>query len=404
MDGSALAPVLERMMWLTGFPGLSVGNVMMILAALAVMHVAVHRDVEPMLLIPLSFGCLLANLPFTTMGAMDEGGLLYYFFEGVRHEIWPPLIFLGLGALLDFGPLLANPSAFLLGAVAQAGVFIAMVAAATSGFTTREAAAIGIIGGADGPVAVFLSNKLSPDLLGPVAITAYALAALAPSIQSVILSALTTDEERKIKMERPRPVSKKALLAFPVAVTVICAMFAPSSTPLIGMLMLGNLLRERGLTQRLSEFTETHLMNTATILMAISIGASMTADTFLRIETVKIMTLGTFAFIAATTFGALTGKFLKFVTGGRVNPLIGAAAISSPPAPARGIHQLGRDADPSNHLLMSAMGPNLAGLIGTSATAGILVSIIGPAPEYPRGGMEAAIMMAADFLRAILAV
>lgn len=404
MDVADLVPALERLLSLTGFSALTPGNAVMILAALSVMHVAVHREVEPLLLVPLSFGCLLANLPFTMMGSADEGGLLYFFYEGIRHEIWPPLIFLGLGALMDFGPLLANPSAFLLGAAAQAGVFVTMVAAATSGFTLRESAAISLIGMADGPAAVFLSNKLSPDLLGPVAITAYALSALAPDIQRIIVTALTTERERKIKMEPPRPVSQGARVAFPVIATIICALIVPSATPLIGMLMLGNLLRERGLTQRLSEFTETHLINTVTILLALSIGASMTAETFLRMDTVKIVALGIFSFIAATVFGALTGKFLAFVTRGRINPLIGAAAVSAPPVPARGIHLLGREADPSNHLLLSAMGPNLAGLIGASATAGILIAILGPPLEYPRGGIEAAIKMAADLLRSFFAV
>jgi oxaloacetate decarboxylase beta subunit len=404
MDVVALVPALERLLSLTGFSALTTGNAVMILAALSVLHVAVNRRVEPLLLIPLSFGALLANLPFTMMGAMDEGGLLYFFYEGIRHEIWVPLIFLGLGALIDFGPLLANPSAFLMGAASQVGVFVTMVAAATAGFTMRESAAISLIGMADGPTAVFLSNKLSPDLLGPVAITAYALSALAPDIQHVIIAALTTERERKIKMDPPRPISQGARMAFPVAATIICALIAPSATPLIGMLMLGNLMRERGLTQRLSEFTETHLMNTATILLAISIGSSMTAETFLRLDTVKIVALGTFSFMAATVFGVLTGKFLSFVTRGKINPIIGAAAISAPPAPARGIHLLGREADPSNHLLLCAMGPNLAGLIGASATAGILLAILGPPLEYPKGGIEAAIRMAADLLRSVFAV
>lgn len=404
MDVAGLSPALERLLSLTGISALTPGNAVMILAALSVMHVAVHREVEPLLLVPLSFGCLLANLPFTMMGSADEGGLLYFFYEGIRHEIWPPLIFLGLGALMDFGPLLANPSAFLLGAAAQAGVFVTMVMAATSGFTLRESAAISLIGMADGPAAVFLSNKLSPDLLGPVAITAYALSALAPDIQHVIVGALTTDEERKIKMKPLRPISQRARVAFPVAATIICALIVPPATPLIGMLMLGNLLRERGLTQKLSEFTETHLINTVTILLALSIGASMTADAFLRMDTVKIVAMGMFSFVTATLFGVMTGKFLSFVTRGKINPLIGAAAISTPPVPARGIHLMGREADPSNHLLLSAMGPNLAGLIGASATAGILIAIMGPPLEYPRGGVEAAIRMAVDLLRSLFTV
>ncbi|MBF0290961.1 MAG: sodium ion-translocating decarboxylase subunit beta [Nitrospinae bacterium] len=399
-----LVPALERLLSLTGFSALTLGNAVMIMAALAVMHVAFHREVEPLLLIPLCFGCLLANLPFTMMGSADEGGILYFFYEGIRHEIWPPLIFLGLGALMDFGPLLANPSAFLLGAVAQVGVFVTMVLASMSGFTLRESAAIGLIGMGDGPAAVFLSNKLSPDILGPVALTAYALAMLAPDIQQLIVNAITTDNERKIKMEPLKPVSQGARVAFPVVATVICALAVPSATPLIGMLMLGNLMRERGLTQRLSEFTETHLINTVTILLALSIGASMTAETFLRFDTVKIMALGMFSFVAATVFGVLMGKFLNLITGGKVNPLIGSAAISTPPVPARGIQQIGKEASPSNNLLLSAMGPNLAGLIGTSATAGILLAIMGPPFEYPRGGVEAAIQIATELLRSLLPV
>lgn len=404
MDVADLVPALERLLSLTGFSALTLGNAVMILAALTVMHVAVHREVEPLLLIPFAFGCLLANLPFTMMGSADEGGILYYFYEGIRHEIWPPLIFLGLGALMDFGPLLANPSAFLLGAVTQAGVFVTMVLATMSGFTLRESAAISIIGMGDGPVAVFLSNKLSPDILGPVAITAYALGMLAPYIQRIIVTALTTESERKIKMDPPQPISQGARVAFPVAATVICALIVPSATPLIGMLMLGNLLRERGVTQRLSEFTQTHLINTVTILLALSIGASLTAETFLRLDTAKIMALGTFSFVAATVFGVLMGKLLNIATQGKINPLIGAAAISAPPVPARGIHLVGKQASPSSNLLLFAMGPNLAGLIGASATAGILLAVLGPPLEYPRGGIEAAIRIAADMLRSLLAV
>lgn len=404
MDVAALVPALERLLSLTGFSALTMGNSLMIVAALTVMHVAVHREVEPLLLIPLSFGCLLANLPFTMMGSADTGGILYFFYEGIRHEILPPLIFLGLGALVDFGPLLANPSAFLLGAAAQVGIYSTMIVAAMAGFTLRESAAISIIGMGDGPAAVFLSNKLSPDILGPVAITAYALAALAPVVQNIIVTLFTTESERNIKMEPPGPVSQGAKVAFPVAATVICALIAPSATPLIGMLMLGNLMRERGLTQRLSEFTETHLINTATILLALSIGASMTAETFLRMDTAKIMALGTFSFVAATAFGVLMGKFLNFATQGKINPLIGAAAISAPPVPARGIQMIGREANPSNNLLLFAMGPNLAGLIGASAAAGILLAVLGPPLDYPRGGVEAAIEIAADMLRSLLAV
>jgi oxaloacetate decarboxylase beta subunit len=305
---------------------------------------------------------------------------------------------------MDFGPLLANPSAFLLGAVAQAGVFATMALASMSGFTLRESAAISLIGMGDGPAAVFLSNKLSPDILGPVALTAYALGMFAPYIQRIIATSLTTDSERKIKMEPPQPISQGARVAFPVAATVICALIAPSATPLIGMLMLGNLLRERGLTKRLSEFTQTHLINTVTVLLALSIGASLTAETFLRIDTVKIMALGTFSFVAATAFGVLMGKLLNVVTQGKINPLIGAAAISAPPVPALGIHLIGKQASPSNSLLLFAMGPNLAGLIGASATAGILLAVLGPPLEYPRGGIEAAIRLAADMLRSLLAV
>jgi sodium ion-translocating decarboxylase beta subunit len=404
MDVAALVPALEGLLGLTGFSALTMGNAFMILAALTAMHVAVHREVEPLLLIPLSFGCLLANLPFTMMGYADVGGILYFFYEGIRHEIWPPLIFLGLGALVDFGPLLANPSAFLLGAAAQVGIYITMILAAMSGFTLRESAAISIIGMGDGPAAVFLSNKLSPDILGPVAITAYALAALAPGIQNIIAAVFTTQADRKIIMEPLRQVSQGAKVAFPVAAMIICALIAPSATPLIGMLMLGNLMRERGLTQRLSEFTETHLINTVTILLALSIGSSMTAETFLRMDTVKIMALGTFSFVAATAFGAMMGKFLSMVTKGKINPLIGAAAISAFPVPARGIQLIGREANPSNNLLLCAMGPNLAGLIGASATAGILLAVLGPPLEYPRGGIEAAIEIAADMLRSLFAV
>ncbi|HIE79438.1 MAG TPA: sodium ion-translocating decarboxylase subunit beta, partial [Nitrospinaceae bacterium] len=307
----------------TGFSQLEGGDILMIGVACLMIYLAIWKKFEPLLLLPIGFGCLLANIPMSMMANTDAGGLLNFFYQGVKHEVLPPLIFLGVGALTDFGPLLANPTTLLLGAAAQIGVYITLIGAVLLGFNMHEASAIGIIGGADGPTSIFIASKLAPHLLAPIAVAAYSYMALVPLIQPPIMKLLTTEKERKIKMAQLKPISQTVKIIFPVVVTIVCCLMLPGVTPLLGMLMLGNLFRESGVTARLHETSETHLINIVTILLALAVGSSMTAESFLRLETLKIIVLGLLAFCIATAGGVLFGKLMCKLTGGRVNPLIG---------------------------------------------------------------------------------
>ena len=361
----------------TGFSDLAGGVLIMIGVGCTLIYLAIGKKFEPLLLLPMGFGCLLANLPLSMMKATDSGGLLNFFYQGVQHEILPPIIFMGVGALTDFGPLLANPTTLLLGAAAQIGVYTTLIGAVYLGFNMQEAAAIGIIGGADGPTSIFIASKLAPHLLAPIAVAAYSYMSLVPLIQPPIMKLLTTEEERKIKMAQLKPISQTVKILFPIVVTFVCCLLLPGVTPLLGMFMLGNLFRESGVTQRLHETTETHLINIVTIMLALSVGSSMTADSFLRLETIKIIVLGLLAFGFATAGGLIFGKIMCKATGGKVNPLIGSAGVSAVPMAARVSQKVGADADSSNFLLMHAMGPNVAGVIGSAVAAGIFVSLFG---------------------------
>ena len=361
----------------TGFSDLAGGDLIMIGVGCTLIYLAIGKKFEPLLLLPMGFGCLLANLPLSMMKATDSGGLLNFFYQGVQHEILPPIIFMGVGALTDFGPLLANPTTLLLGAAAQIGVYTTLIGAVYLGFNMQEAAAIGIIGGADGPTSIFIASKLAPHLLAPIAVAAYSYMSLVPLIQPPIMKLLTTEEERKIKMAQLKPISQTVKILFPIVVTFVCCLLLPGVTPLLGMFMLGNLFRESGVTQRLHETTETQLINIVTIMLALSVGSSMTADSFLRLETIKIIVLGLLAFGFATAGGLIFGKIMCKATGGKVNPLIGSAGVSAVPMAARVSQKVGADADSSNFLLMHAMGPNVAGVIGSAVAAGIFVSLFG---------------------------
>ena len=371
--GSSASKIIHS----TGFSDLAGGDLIMIGVGCTLIYLAIGKKFEPVLLLPMGFGCLLANLPLSMMKATDSGGLLNFFYQGVQHEILPPIIFMGVGALTDFGPLLANPTTLLLGAAAQIGVYTTLIGAVYLGFNMQEAAAIGIIGGADGPTSIFIASKLAPHLLAPIAVAAYSYMSLVPLIQPPIMKLLTTEEERKIKMAQLKPISQTVKILFPIVVTFVCCLLLPGVTPLLGMFMLGNLFRESGVTQRLHKTTETHLINIVTIMLALSVGSSMTADSFLRLETIKIIVLGLLAFGFATAGGLIFGKIMCKATGGKVNPLIGSAGVSAVPMAARVSQKVGADADSSNFLLMHAMGPNVAGVIGSAVAAGIFVSLFG---------------------------
>jgi len=363
----------------TAFTSLESGDVIMLGVACLLIYLAIWKKFEPLLLLPMGFGCLLANIPMSMMASTDTGGLLNFFYQGIKHEILPPLIFMGVGALTDFGPLLANPATLLLGAAAQVGVYMTLIGAVFLGFNMQEASAIGIIGGADGPTSIFLASKLAPHLLAPIAVAAYSYMSLVPLIQPPIMKLLTTEEERKIKMEQLKPISQTVKIIFPVAVTIVCCLMLPGVTPLLGMLMLGNMFRESGVTARLHETAETHLINIVTILLALAVGSSMTAESFLRLETLKIIALGLLAFAFATAGGVIFGRIMCKFTGGKVNPLIGSAGVSAVPMAARVSQKVGSDADSSNFLLMHAMGPNVAGVIGSAVAAGVFLSLFGDA-------------------------
>lgn len=375
----------------TGFYGLSYGAVLMMLVAALLLYLAIVKGFEPLLLVPIGFGVLLTNLPFA--GLMDPpklqitgdaihtvevGGLLYYLFQGDHLGIFPPLIFLGVGAMTDFGPLIANPKSLLLGAAAQFGIFATFIGAIGSGlFTAQEAASIGIIGGADGPTAIFLSTKLAPHLLGAVAIAAYSYMALVPIIQPPIMRLLTTKEERKIKMKQLREVTKKEKILFPIIVTVVVSLLVPPAATLVGMLMLGNLFRECGVVARLEETAKNALINSVTIFLGLTVGATATAEQFLKVETLVILGLGITAFGIGTASGILLVKLMNKVMKVKMNPLIGSAGVSAVPMAARVSQTVGQKEEPSNFLLMHAMGPNVAGVIGSAISAGVFLSILG---------------------------
>ncbi|WP_283606732.1 sodium ion-translocating decarboxylase subunit beta [Faecalispora anaeroviscerum] len=370
---------IQTLVQSSGFAALTWQSVVMIVLALVLIYFAIVRKFEPLLLLPIAFGMLLINLPIT--GLMDTpvdghaGGLLYYLYQGVKLGIYPSLIFLGIGTMTDFGPLIARPSSLFLGAGAQFGIVIAFVVAIALGFTPQEAASIGIIGGADGPTAIYLTSKLAPDLLPSIAIAAYSYMALIPLIQPPIMRALTTKKEREIKMTQLRNVSKLEKVCFPIMVTILCILLLPSVAPLIGMLMLGNLFKESGVTERLSNTAQNGLINVVTIFLGVTVGATATAEQFLSPSTLKIIFLGLMAFCFSTIGGLLLGKLMCFLSGGKINPLIGSAGVSAVPMAARVSQVEGQKANPGNYLLMHAMGPNVAGVIGSAVAAGILLSL-----------------------------
>lgn len=367
----------------SGFNALTWQQGVMIIIACVLIYLAVVKKFEPLLLLPIAFGVLLANLPLAGLmagpveGSTDPGGLLYYLYQGVKLGIYPSLIFLGIGAMTDFGPLIARPSSLFLGAAAQLGVYTAFIVALLLGFNSQEAASIGIIGGADGPTAIYLTTRLAPHLLPAIAIAAYSYMALIPLIQPPIMKALTTKKERECKMEQLREVSKLERIVFPVVVTILCVLLLPSVAPLIGMLMLGNLFRESGVVERLSGTAQNALINIVTIFLGVTVGATAKAETFLSPSTLKIIALGLFAFCFSTVGGVLFGKLMYWLTGGKVNPLIGSAGVSAVPMAARVSQIEGQKANPGNYLLMHAMGPNVAGVIGSAVAAGFLLAVFG---------------------------
>ena len=384
-------------------------SAVMILISFVLLYLAIVKQFEPLLLMPIAFGMLLTNLPLA--GIMDEpiyeiisnptyhgkagipiyngdmlvgyqyikqnGGLLYYLYQGVKLGIFPPLIFMGVGAMTDFGPLIANPMSLLLGAAAQLGIFLAFIVALILGFTPAEAGAIGIIGGADGPTAIYVTTKLAPGLLGPIAIAAYSYMALVPVIQPPIMKALTSKKDRQIVMGQLRTVSKTEKIVFPIVVTVLVSLMLPSAAPLIGALMLGNLFKESGVTERLSKTAQNELMNIVTIFLGVTVGATAKAETFLQPQTLKIIAMGVFAFGGGTAGGVLLGDLMCKLSGGKINPLIGSAGVSAVPMAARVSQKVGQAENPSNFLLMHAMGPNVAGVIGSAVAAGVFISMFG---------------------------
>lgn len=377
----SITDTLVRVWEMSGFANATWQQIVMLLVSFVLIYLAIVKKFEPLLLLPISFGMLLANLPMTDLlvGPLGDqpGGLLYYIYQGIELGIYPPLIFLGIGAMTDFGPLIARPSSLFLGAAAQFGIYIAFMLAIALGFSPGEAAAIGIIGGADGPTAIWLTTKLAQHLLPAIAIAAYSYMALIPMIQPPLMRLITTKKEREIKMEQLRDVSKAEKIVFPIVVSIICIFLLPSVAPLIGMLMLGNLLRESGVTDRLSKTAQNELMNIVTIFLGVSVGAKAVGDTFLKPETLMVIGLGLMAFSFSTVGGLLLGKLMCWLSGGKINPLIGSAGVSAVPMAARVSQIEGQKANPSNFLLMHAMGPNVAGVIGSAVAAGIFFALFG---------------------------
>ena len=374
---------LSNLLQQTAFLNLSVGNLIMIAVACFFLYLAIGKGFEPLLLVPISFGMLLVNIyPDIMIAAEDSangvGGLLWYFYLLDEWSILPSLIFMGVGAMTDFGPLIANPKSFLLGAAAQFGIYAAYFMAIFMGFNDKAAAAISIIGGADGPTSIFLAGKLGQtEFMGPIAVAAYSYMALVPVIQPPIMKLMTTEEERKIKMEQLRPVSKLEKILFPVIVTIIVCMILPTTAPLVGMLMVGNLFRECGVVKQLQETASNALMYIVVIVLGLSVGATTSAEAFLKVTTLKIVALGLIAFAFGTAAGVFFGKIMCKLSGGKINPLIGSAGVSAVPMAARVSQKVGAEADPTNFLLMHAMGPNVAGVIGTAVAAGTFMAIFG---------------------------
>jgi len=363
----------------TGIMALTIKQVIMIIVSLVLFYLGIVKKYEPLLLVPIAFGMLLVNLPLTGMMAYASGdeaaGLLRYFYMGNALGIFPPIIFMGVGAMTDFAPLIANPKSLLLGAAAQFGIFFTFLGAILLGFTGQQAAPIGIIGGADGPTAIYLASQLAPEYLGAIAVAAYSYMALVPVIQPPIIRAFTSKEERKVKMKQLRPVSKVEKVLFPILVTIVVVLLLPPAAPLVGMLMLGNLFKEAGVVDRLGDTAQNSLINIVTIFLGLAVGASASADKFLQVKTIQILVLGVVAFGIGTTAGVLLGKLMHKLSGGEVNPMIGAAGVSAVPMAARVVQKEGQKADPSNFLLMHAMGPNVAGVIGSAVAAGVMMSI-----------------------------
>jgi oxaloacetate decarboxylase beta subunit len=365
----------------SGFSALTWQHLVMLVVACILIYLAIGRKFEPLLLLPIAFGVLLANLPLANLMIGEvggaQGGLLHYLYFGISKGIYPALIFLGIGSMTDFGPLISRPSSLFLGAGSQFGIVVAFVLANVLGFTPQEAASISIIGGADGPTAIFTTARLAPYLLPAIAIAAYSYMALIPIIQPPLMRLLTTTKEKEVVMEQLREVSRLERICFPIAVTAFCVLLLPAVAPLIGMLMLGNLFRESGVVERLSSTAQNALLNTITIFLGLTVGATANAEKFLRPQTLLIIALGLTAFIFSTVGGLLIGKLMYKLTGGKVNPLIGSAGVSAVPMAARMSQQEGQRANPSNHLLMHAMGPNVAGVIGSAVAAGILMALFG---------------------------
>ena len=378
-----ITTTLSNLLQQTAFLNLTFGNIVMIFVALIFLYLAIGKGFEPLLLLPISFGMLLVNIYPDIMRSIEDssngvGGLLHYFYLLDEWSILPSLIFMGVGAMTDFGPLIANPKSSLLGAAAQFGIYGAYFMAIFMGFNDKAAAAISIIGGADGPTSIFLAGKLGQTgLMGPIAVAAYSYMALVPIIQPPIMKLLTTKEEREIRMEQLRPVSKLEKILFPVVVTIVVCMILPTTAPLVGMLMLGNLFRESGVVKQLTETASNALMYIVVIFLGTSVGATTSAEAFLNLDTIKIVVLGLIAFALGTAAGVIFGKIMCKVTHGKVNPLIGSAGVSAVPMAARVSQKVGSEADPSNFLLMHAMGPNVAGVIGTAVAAGTFMAIFG---------------------------
>lgn len=372
---------LEKIWAGSGFAALTWQHGLMILIACVLIYLAIGRKFEPLLLLPISFGILLANLPLANLMegpvGTEPGGLLYYLYQGVKLGIYPSLIFLGIGAMTDFGPLIARPSALFMGAGAQFGIAIAFMIALLLGFDPKEASAIGIIGGADGPTAIFLTTKLAPHLLPAIAVAAYSYMALIPMIQPPIMRLLTTKAEREVVMSQTRVVTKLEKICFPIIVTIFCVLLLPSVAPLLGMLMLGNLFKESGVVDRISSTAQNELINIVTIFLGVTVGATAKAETFLSMQTISIIALGLTAFMFSTVGGLLIGKLMYKLSGGKINPLIGSAGVSAVPMAARVSQIEGAKARPGNYLLMHAMGPNVAGVIGSAIAAGVLLSLFG---------------------------
>jgi carboxybiotin decarboxylase len=368
--------ILSDLIYSSGAVSLTGGNIVMWLIAFVLLYLAIKKQYEPLLLVPIAFGILVVNLPLTFL-MEPEHGLIWYFYRGIEMDIIPPLIFLGLGAMIDFGPLIANPKTLLLGAGAQVGLYVTFFAAILFGFSLQEAGSIAIIGGADGPTTIFLTSKLAPQLLGATAVSAYAYMALVPIIQPPVMRLMTSEKERKIVMSKLRPVSKLQKICFPIITAMTIMLIVPTAAPLISMLMLGNLFKESGVVERLTKASSNELMNIVTIFLGLAVGATMTATTFLSPQVLFIFFLGLFAFTISTASGLLMAKIMNLFLRDKINPLIGAAGVSAVPMAARCVHKVGSEANRRNYLLMYAMGPNVAGVIGTVVAAAILLKNLG---------------------------